>query len=120
MGKGLGESGYRGVRKAYDLWKAVLPDETVIGLYATPLEAAIVRERFIHEHREEFHEPERYLNGVDLAPGVIINTYKSPKKYVYQHTKTKRYFVKIGQYRSHTFVDRQEAVKHRNQLLNNG
>ncbi|QLF85101.1 hypothetical protein [Nostoc phage YongM] len=117
MGKGIGSSGYKGVRHDNGLWKAVLPDETVLGKFENPLDAAIVRERFLHEHREEFINPERYLNGVDLAPGVTIKPYKKPKEYVYRHTRTKRYFVKFGKYHSRSFLTRYEATKHRDQYL---
>ncbi|XAI95685.1 hypothetical protein [Dolichospermum phage Dfl-JY23] len=119
MGKGIGGSGYRGVRKFYTLWRAVLPDETVLGLYGTPLEAAIVRERFIHEHRDEFINPERYLNGVDLAPGVTIESYKTPKEYVYQDTRSKRYFVRIGKHTSPRFIEKSQAIAHRDEYLKN-
>ncbi|AND75644.1 hypothetical protein [Nostoc phage A1] len=131
MGKGIGQSGYRGVRKHYTLWKAVLPDETVLGLYATPLDAAIVRERFLHEHRDEFKEVERYLNHVDLAPGVIINTYRKPKKvkpqkrqprygkYVYRNRHHNSFFVRIGNYQSKCFPFVSYAIAHRDEYLQN-
>ncbi|QVQ57037.1 hypothetical protein ELBI_32 [Anabaena phage Elbi] len=129
MGKGIGASGYRGVRKHYQAWKAVLPDETVLGVYSTPLDAAIVRERFLHNHRDEFNQPERYLNHVDLSPGVTINTYKKPKKqpkptrkprygkYIYRNRHHQSFFVRIGDYQSRCFAFQHLAILHRDEYL---
>ncbi|AND75547.1 hypothetical protein [Nostoc phage N1] len=104
MGKSVGASGYKGVRKYYSFWRSYLPDETHLGYFDDPKDAAIYRDLKILEYpecvfpRNQLNFDLEFLKNKELPQTVKINSRFESNfgKYIYK--KGLRFYVCVSKF----------------------